>query len=399
MKRLFAVVIFSLAISAGAQERVFAPFVSRLTAEVKNNLVRLSWIDSPDVKGPVIIFSSDNPIDPSVISLSSERKPVHVAYGVQSYVDEADYTTRYYFAAASDENGRVYYLSIPLNNIITVNMQDLLRQQAEQAPTVRRTVQGFSLSTVLQEESVIVSFNTDGHSNLILYRNIQPIRKMEDLLSAVIVQVTAESPFIDYPIPGVPCYYAVVPQGSLISGGVRISPGDNATVTPVTISLSEYSLNQSNSALMRPTPLPLVSLSALIGSNSIFNTSPQELSPAAEQAIMDVKRPETPTVMKKPRAFKEDMETPISGEEYTLRSIMQTTFAKRDWTAAREQLSYFLSLPRAEDVELRTRFYLGQVYYFLNMPRESLFEFLLIKIKYPEEAAEWISAVLEILIK
>lgn len=396
MKKLFAVMIFFLAVSTSAQERVFAPFVSRLTADVKNNLVRLSWIDSLDVKGPVTIFSSDNPIDPSVIGLSSKRKPIQVAYGVQSYVDEADYNIRYYFAAASDENGRIYYLAIPFNNVVTVNMQDVLgRDQAGAAKADR----DFSLRAVVQEESVIVSFNTDGHSNLVLYRSIQPIRKMEDLLNAVIIQAFVTSPFIDYSVPGIPYYYAVVPQEALISGDVKILPGDNATITPVTTSLSQYGMNRGNSALIRPIPLPLISLSALIGSNSVFNASPQKLSPAAEQALMDVKRPEIPTLTKKPRAFKEDMKTPISGEEYTLRSIIQTAFAKRDWVAAREQLTRFISLSHDADAESRARFYLGQVYYFLNTPRESLFEFLMIKTKYPEEAPEWISAVLEMLIK
>ncbi|MDR0645188.1 MAG: hypothetical protein LBG05_09875 [Treponema sp.] len=397
MKRLFTVMSFFLVFSLGAQEKVFAPFVSRLTADVKNNLVRLSWIDSPDVKGPVIIYSSDSPIDPLTIS-SSSKKPIQVDYGVQSYVDETDYKTRYYFVAATDEKGLIYSLAIPLNNTITVNMQNFLKRQGEQTSTAKVDAD-FSLRTAVQKESVIVSFNAAGRSNLVLYRSIQPIRKMEDLLNSVIVQAVVDSPFIDYPIPGISYYYAIVPQESLVSGNVKISPGNNATVMPVTVPLSQYGMIRGSSVLMRPIPLPLISLSMLIDRNASFNALPQELSLAAEQALMNVERPEVPVITKKPRAFKEDMEMPINGEEYTLRYIMQTFFAKREWTTTREQLALFLSLPRSADTEARARFYLGQVYYFLNMPRESLFEFLMIKTKYPQESAEWISAVLDMLIK
>ncbi|MDR1210971.1 MAG: hypothetical protein LBK40_01935, partial [Spirochaetaceae bacterium] len=61
-------VVLGIFIAAGAAgqedgERVFAPFVSRLTVEVKNNLVRLTWRDSPDVRGPVYVYRSDRPIE------------------------------------------------------------------------------------------------------------------------------------------------------------------------------------------------------------------------------------------------------------------------------------------------------------------------------------------------
>jgi hypothetical protein len=402
MKNLFAVASFLLAVSLGAQENVFAPFVSRLTADVKNNLVRLSWVDSPDVKGPVAIYTSDYPINLSELSLPSEKKLVQVDYGVQFYVDEIDYKIRYYFVAASDESGKMYHLAIPFNNVVMVNMQDFLSRQQNVQPLEARvdtnTDTDFSLRAVVQEEGVVVSFNTAGYSNLVLHRSIQPIRKVEDLFNAVIIQVGATSPFIDYLVPGIPYYYAIVPRETLVSGNVNILPGDNATIMPATTPLSQDDAGFRNPVLMRPIPLPLLSLSALIGVNSVPDASPQKLSPDAEQIVMGIKRPEIPIVKKKPRVFKEDMEPPIKGEEYTLRFIMQSAFVKRDWITAREQLTRFLSLPRAVDVEIRTRFYLGQVYYFLNMPRESLFEFFMIKTKYPEEAAEWISAVLEMLI-
>jgi hypothetical protein len=405
MKNLFVVASFFLAVSLSAQEKVFAPFVSRLVADVdvNHNLVHLSWIDSPDLKGQVTIYSSDSPINVSTIGSTPEVNAVQVNYGEQTYTEETDYTIRHYFVAASDENGRAYYLAIPFNNFLAVNMQDYVRQRPQRAQSARSAQTpiisdtGFLLNAIAQETDIAVTFNTAGNSNLVLYRSIQPVQNMEDLSNAVIIQTDAASPFLDYPLPGIAYYYAIVPQDALISGDVKILPGDNATITPVM--LTQYELNISDYASMRPTPLPLLSLSALISGAGITNISPQALSPAAERALRDVKRSEIPVVTRQPRALREDTEVPISEEEHTLRSIMQTAFAEKDWNSTREQLMDFLSLPHTADIEFRTHFYLGQVYYFLNMPQESLFEFLMIKTKYPEETVEWINAVLKMLIR
>jgi hypothetical protein len=402
MKNSFVVASFFLAVSLGAQAKVFAPFVSRLAADVdvNNNLVRLSWIDSPDLKGQVTIYSSDNPINVSTIGSSPEAKVVQVDYGEQFYIEETDYTIRHYFVAASDENGRIYYLSIPFNNFLSVNMQDYVIQRPQrtsraQPPTGSDT--GFFLNAIAQEIDILISFNTAGNSNLVLYRSLQPVEKMEDLSSAVVVQTNVESPFLDYPLTEIYYYYAIVPQDALANEDVKIVPGDNATITPVM--LSRYRLNISDYGPMRPTPLPLLSLSVLINGAGISNVSPQELIPAAEQALMDVKRPEIPVVTKHPYVFKEDTEIPINGGEDSLSSIIKTAFAEGDLDATQEQLTHFLSLPHTSDTKARTHFYLGEVYYFLNMPQESLFEFLMTKTEYPEEATEWIRAVLEMLLR
>jgi hypothetical protein len=400
MKNLFAIASFFLAVSLSAQDGVFAPFVSRLTADVKNGLVRLSWIDSPDAKGPVTVYSSDNPINPLTVGSAPEKEPIQVPYGAQFYIDETDYTIRHYFVAASDEDGKSYYLSIPFNNILMVNMQDFLEtRQDEPAPTVAAvTVDAdFSLRAFIQGENIAVSFNPSGYSDLVLYRSIQPIRRMEDLSNAVVIHEDAASPLIDYTIPKISYYYAIVPQEILASGYVKIIPGNNATISPVIAPLSQYGLGRGSNAFMRSIPLPIMSIPALIGRYTVSDAPPHVLSPAAERALMDIKETEKPMVTKKPRAFKKDLEAPTNGEESALCYIMQNAFAKRDWITAREQLVRFLTLPHAADVEARARFYLGQAYYFLDMPRESLFEFLMIRREYPQEASEWINAILRIL--
>ena len=79
--------LFPQADPASERPTVFAPFVSRLTAEVRNNLVRLSWLDSPVVRGSVTIYCADNPINTDTIAVQSQIQPIEVPYGVQFYVD------------------------------------------------------------------------------------------------------------------------------------------------------------------------------------------------------------------------------------------------------------------------------------------------------------------------
>jgi hypothetical protein len=151
-------------------------------------------------------------------------------------------------------------------------------------------------------------------------------------------------------------------------------------------------------------PLPLISLYAavpsLIGSGDI--SLPAQLGPEAAKSIAGIQtlpRQDSAAPLILPRACSQDLESPAGGEEYTLRSIVQGPFVKQDWKTSRDELLRFLSLPRSSASEARSRFYLGQAYYFSGLYRESLFEFLLVEAQYPQESVEWIQAVLARLVK
>ena len=112
-------VIIAMPLAAQTEQAVFAPFVSRLMAEEVDSLIRLSWIDSQDIHGPVYLYRSNTPFlgpDPAL------REHIAVIpYGEQSYVDSVpDAGTFYYFALASDENGRRFNYPIISINTISV---------------------------------------------------------------------------------------------------------------------------------------------------------------------------------------------------------------------------------------------------------------------------------------
>jgi hypothetical protein len=408
MKRLTLVlgILIFLSGAAFSQEAagtpVFAPFVSRISAEVRNNLIRLSWTDSKDIRGPVYVYRSGTPFT----GAPPAARPVEVPYGVQSYIDEAEPGTWYYFIAASDEGGRQYTVLIPFNNTVSVVLENSgpgIPQERFEEPAEILAGPGetgiSSLRAALREDGVLISYQTPGiEKNAVLYRSVSPIRRTRDLLGAVIVQSGIVSPFVDYPVPGIPYYYAVILEDDLRAGRTAVFPGYNATVDPVQVPEGEYRIGLPQvREEIRSMPLPLITVTTAVPENTSPEIGgPTELSAEAARALSDLrgKTPKGPGAEKSPRAFDQDLERPAGGEEYTLRSIVQGPFRGRDWEASREALTRYLALPRSGAAEARARYYLGQAYYFSGKPREALFEFLSAQSHYPGEAAEWIQATL-----
>ncbi|MDR0386921.1 MAG: hypothetical protein LBH57_02675 [Treponema sp.] len=380
-------------------DSIFAPFVSQLRGEVKNNLVRLNWLDSRDVRGPVFIYRSQTPFDnahPYYLI-----RPIEAPYGAQSYIDEVEKTGEWhYFIAASDEWGQRYEIFMPYGNTVTVMVGEI---QDESPRSVRGpgTASGIiGLEAAVRGDGVLVSFrSTAPVMNPVLYRSVNPITKTRDLLNAVLVEDGISSPFMDYPVPGIPYYYAVIAEDALVSGNVEIHPGYNATVIPVEVSTGSR-IGLGDSPGIRSIPLPLISMNAVSpGSGYGDVPSPTPLSPEAARAVnsLGLQRVTPRFLQKTPKVFDQDLEPPSGGEEYPLRSIVQGSFKNRDWPVCKDELTQYLSLPRSAASENRARFYLAQVYYFTGSYREALFEFLTVQSDYPQEAADWIQTVLTML--
>ena len=398
----------ALSLSLAAQEEsVFAPFVSRLQGEVRNNLVRLSWQDSPDVRGPVYIFRSNNPIEGNFPPLGI--RPVEIPYGVQSFVDELEYGgTYHYFAAASDLTGRRFDLLISSNNLLNIQIQPMdgsvpvpAAAPMETAPLARVWSGISSLEAVPQGDRVLIAFSAENVRSAALYRSIRPITNTPDLLGAVIVQTGITSPFTDFPVPGIPYFYAVIDEDDLVRGTLSIVPGINSTRLPVEVSVSSGALGLDAPAQMiRSMPLPELAAQAVSPGADPATMPPQvDLNPQLVRALDTIpSRSPVDPLSRTPRVFAMDMEAySAGGEDQALSSIVRGSFSQRNWESARNELTRFLALPRSPETTARARFYLGQSFYFLNRPREGLFEFMAIQDLYPRESREWIQASLDLI--
>ena len=393
LKKVFQAFILVFAVSGlFAQEGTGVPHVSQIRAEARNNFIRLTWVDSPDATGPVYIFRSMRPFSGTI---PANSRPVVVKYGEQYYIDDTEEIENiYYFIAASDTSGRRYDIIIPKINSTNVNIAQA--PEAEEPPVIEihEPVLGISNLRVTRDgDRLIITYDTTGpRKNAILYRSMQPVRRPQDLLNAVVVQSGIDSPFVDFPVPGISWYYAVIYEDEISGGNMGIKPGINATVSAASITGDE-----AVERAIRPIPLPDMSLRNAMSDSffmtDIFDKVP--LSSDTERMLNNTQMPsKAPLTLKKPRVFTVDMQSPAGGEESALFQIIKEYFEKRDWEGARAGLQHYLTLPRSKDVEARARFYLGQTLYFTGNYKEALFEFLSIKSLYPAESNIWIDAIL-----
>ena len=394
--------VLSASLPLAAQSGDFFPYVSQVRAEIRNSLVKLTWTDSPDAKGPVYIYRSARSFEGII---PANLRPIAVNYGTQFYIDDAeDVENIHYFIAASDTFGRRYNIILPqINSTSIVDGQPMPEsEETPYSPIGTAPVNSLYYLTArldAEEESVIVTYRTpEPVENAVLYRSMQPIRQPVDLLNAVIVQSAFVSPYVDFPMPGVPWYYAVIYENEILTGDMTIIPGLNATTFPVII----YGSEQAAKPSLRSIPLPLLTLDSALppdgGAGGFLSGEIRNipLSAASEKMLRNSIRyaNKPPLVLKSPRVFAVDMQSPSGGEESALFQIVEEYFQKFDWQGALVSLQHYLSLPRSPDIEARARFYLGQTFYFTENYREALLEFLSLRSFHPVEANLWIEAVL-----
>ncbi|MDR2747768.1 MAG: hypothetical protein LBB77_10025 [Treponema sp.] len=379
--------------------------VSGLEAVTRNNLVRLTWRDSSAASGPVYIYRSSRPFEPSSsMGFFSAQRPVEVPYGVESYIDDVEDPGRvHYFVAASGGAGDLHLQVIPRINTLAVEVAGPPAAAAAAASQPRGPGGIFGLEIRQEGEGVTIRYQTNSGANAILYRGVKPITHTTDLLSAVIVESGLSSPFTDYPVPGIPYYYAVIFEDELRRGNVGIYPGYNATTRAVEVRADRVGLPRASE--LRSLPLPLMSLNYAVPGIDNFSElkNPIPLGLNTAKALGSLRRGrETPALPSRAsRAFSQDMETDnrgIPAENLALRAIVQGAFARGDWETSRRELDRYLSAHHSVISEARARFYLGQCLYFSGAWREAFYEFLLIRNYFPVEVSEWLDSCLETLV-
>ncbi|MDR0322577.1 MAG: hypothetical protein LBI28_13860 [Treponema sp.] len=405
MKKVILIIftlILAFPIGIAAQNRDYVPYVSQIRVEARNNLIRLTWVDSPDAYGPVYIFRSARPFSGTI---PANIRPVVVRYGEQYYIDDTDdMENLYYFVAASDTSGQRYDIILP-----RINSTSLHPAQAQEEgsavvearpPTAQSSEPILGISNLRANQDgdrVVITFDTTGpRRNAILYRSRQPVRYPQDLLNAVMVQSGITSPFVDFPVPGISWFYTVIYEDEIFSGNMGVKPGINSTISAVTI----YA-DQATERSLRPIPLPILTLRNTLPETFFLTEIPEQtpLSPSSESMLRDTQMPaKEPLPLKRPRVFAVDLVAPTGGEDSALFQIVSEHFVKFEWDAARISLQQYLSLPRTREIETRARFYLGQSLYYTRHYREALREFLSIRSVHLMEANAWIEAVLSAMV-
>ncbi len=403
MKRIAVVVVvwvlFALFSAHAQQMNVFAPFASRLETQQEDSSILLSWRDSPDLPdGTYLVYRHTQPIDRSNVDEAELLAGVNAA--VQTYTDTPLSAGTYYYAViARDADDNRYDVFVPYRNVTTSGV--VLETVASEQDLAARVTE---LAARVEQDYIVVEFEASREDrDLILFRATSPIRSAGDLFDAASLG-TFESTLDeveDYPVPGIPYYYAMSDAALVKVGKILFIPGENATTRPVQVPVNTDRIGLPETIAPRALPLPFLMLTSEIETGDRLGAAPftlpqyRSISKRTAQSVqsrLDT-LPRMGTKELEPVILTEDRGEGAGGEAYTLRSVLQNEFRAREWDEAVGQLLSFLSIRRSEELEARGRFYLGQVYYFQGRYREAFFEFLLAEDYFYTQAQPWLATL------
>jgi hypothetical protein len=414
---LFIALALALGFGAAAQgteaDTVFAPYPSRLRVGVREDLVLISWEDSPDLSSGYVIFrhsaepSADNFADAVMIGDADSGSP---AFEYRP-PDDSPY---YYFVLGRSESG-VYEVFIPLRN---ASLAPIRAEAAASRPAT--TTPGTAAPSAAPQPSAVpvagVTARVEGDAvrigyvadaslgRLVLYRGTAPFKDAQALLSATIAAVLSagSSDYVDYPIPGIEYYYAIVPERELLGGRLGVEPGRNATQSPVLIPAGLYRVGlPSSTSYARSAPLPFLVLTRRVTDADPLireDLAPQArpVSAATEKAIASlVASAGLAPSFSRPAItiFPEDLKTSPSSD-FSLYTISAGSLARGNYDQAARELNLYLSLPRSPAATARARFYRGQALAMTGAWREAFFELLRAEDSHYLAVQPWLDYVL-----
>jgi hypothetical protein len=403
-----ALVALAAACPAGAQQGTTAGsrsdspvFVSRLKAEPVDYQVKLTWVDSPDVKGTYVVYRSVEEI--SAQTLSRATIVGSVAAGVGSFIDTPpDRRGWFYAVLIRDDAGTLYSLLVPFRNKTSTAVTPQTAAPEEQ---LAATITGIKAAPVTRGDLIEVSFAvSNAGRDLLLFWGPAPFSRSADLLKAT--RTTPLDPgstrFVLAVLPGVDYWFAVLDAGMFKIGQAPLVKGGNATAYPVQLQVTRsHGLPVISPTSRRGIPLPSIAIDRGVQTGLSIPDSdvpdlpaPQPVSDATKKSIAALQQSVTPPGRSSPRpqVLPSDVTPTPGGELARLQEIVQGPFLGGDMTGAQRGLEDFLSLPRKPELNARARFYLGQVDFFRGKVRDALLEFLTAQDFYYQESAPWIDA-------
>jgi hypothetical protein len=267
---LFLLLLFGAASSLLGQE-VFAPFVSRLKVVAENDTVVITWKDSPDVTDArYIILRSTAEITDKNFSLAALAGDV--AGGVESFIDRPDPGVPWYLRRPDQGQERQNLRAVhPLQE-----QDDSACQRGEKGRGIPAIISGIR-TTLSSDSSVTIEFASSSPSRTFnLYASTKPIVSIDSLLAATRISSfsSSQTRYVDYPLPGIPYYYAVIDAAELKTGDITFSPGANTTREPIEVPLSPGVAGRGSSFTGRSQPLPFYNISQSIMEGSSLTASP-----------------------------------------------------------------------------------------------------------------------------
>ncbi|MDA8410328.1 MAG: hypothetical protein M0001_08050 [Treponema sp.] len=394
MRKTFAALALIALLPVAAQDqKVLSPLPSRFRAAINGSEIVLTWEASVDPAGGWQLYRSAGAFSEASFARAQALQKVAPALRKLSY-SPPDSTPWFYALLPLDASGKPTIAFMPGKTVTAVAIS--VSVAAASNPIIPPPSKGIhNFIVAVGKGSLTLGFSiSPGTGNVLVYRSLSPFSEPASLLSANLIATIPETTlsFIDYPVPGLSYYYALVKESDLKDGSVNFGTGsDSASIGPVGIAASAESLPlPETSALSRSYPLPSW-LFAKPGDPGLGVRS-AAIAPQTEKAIAAILGPfpkKNPTIP----AFtllKEDRTQARGGEEYALSLILRGPLKVSDWKSAIDQLQRYLSLNRSPAVASRAHFYLGQAYAMTGRYRDSFFEFLLARDFHAAETRPWL---------
>ena len=378
-------------------DSIFTPFVSRIKIESDPGSIKISWKDTPDVKGKCLIYRHNKQITSE--NLDEAVKIASVPQGVEYYEDFPPYTkTNYYYGILmEDENSLVHEVFIPFRNISNTP-HFITEKTKDNSPALITSVKAWE-----SEDSIELSFKcSKPTAELFIYRNTEPIENRNDIIKANLIATlsgTATS-FTDYPVPGIGYYYGIIDSNLIKTGNYIFKAGENITILPVELKLESVDrIGLPEMPESRPKPLPYLSISRGYQSGrplspSVIDSIPEkrDVSAKTESAINNFLSSVSAgkTADPQPVILNQNKFPAPGSEQSMLKDILDSDFKNGDYDTAAVKLLEFQKIRRDNDIEASVHFYLGQIYYFLGEYSKSFTEFLFAEDFFYLETRPWI---------
>lgn len=379
--------LLAIASPSLAQETPSSPAASpsptRLRAAYRGAEVILSWESAVNAPGGYAIYRSSEAITGG--SLVRALRIGFAAPGDRSFADRPADRAAYFYAIFALDAGGSPFLSFEPGKNITARAVAI-------EPSAENPIEG--LIAGVDKDSIRLRYRVmPGLGRLVLYRGTSPFSDAASLLDAVLVSSfeDRDGVFVDYPVPGVDYWYALLPESELKAGRISFRSGSNATANSAKIPAGLYRLGLPETPpLARTPPLPAFALAPSDDVNLAGRA--QRLSPETEKAIAAILAPYPPVRNPLPSlvTLPEEKTPPTGGEDYALSLIVQGSLRRGDFSAAAEELQKYLSLNRGASAAARARFYLGESLAREGQYRDAFFEFLRARSNYAAETRPWI---------
>jgi hypothetical protein len=431
-KVLLLLVLLTAAFSGFSQEagtERFAPFVSKLKAKADESRILITWRNPENLEGAILLYRHSAEIDQD--NLADAVLVERLAADQESYRDIPPEDTPYYYAALiEDASGTIHEVLVPFRNKTSRAVRI-----AEPPPVQEEAARITGIQAGVSDDSVQIVFQTSNPAReLLLFRSNTPMDSTEDLLEAFApLQLEAGTTrYVDYPIPGVESYYAVIDTETFKLGKQVLVAGENTTDRGVTVPLevprvalppqtaaepgstaetsggSEpvaeqppaerpagiESVPKAGASTLAATPLPYLQLAEDGGTVFSIPRRREELDPETRAAVSRILASTFPLKAAKTAVeiLPEDKNEPAAGESASLYNILHQQLLAGDYAEAEAKLQGYLNLRRSPYTEARVRFYLAQAYYFQGLYEEALLEFVLSQGQLYAPVQSWLAS-------